>query len=718
MKRLTSLGLKITGFILIIAVFMADLSQTALAYNNLINNPSVEAATASVPTDWQTSAWGNLTAKFSYKATGQTGSHSVRADVTNYVDGDAKWYFKPVAVNPLSKYVYSDYYKSSVATTLVVAYTMTDGSTSYMWLADLPASTSWKKTSQYVVIPAGVAQATVYHLIMSNGYVQTDSFVFKQAEDVAVASGVANSSFEIADEVNANAPAGWVNSKWGSNTAAFNYVKTTGYQSTRSAKVTLTNYIDGDAKWMFDPVTVNAGTTYTFSDYYRANVATSAVAMFVDANGNATYQELGSVPVSTAWKRAAFNVVIPATTKRASILHIIAANGYLQTDAFSLVPADVAVISNGVPNNSVEQASDLDPSLPLAWRTAGWGTNTPKYSVLNTGHTGSKSVKVELSKFTDGDAKWMYADQPVVPGSNNKFSAYYQSTTTGHAVVMFTHTDGRVSYFGMHNAEATSAWTLYSDTFLVPATAKTATVFFYINSVGSFTSDDYSIAPYSYVGFDKPRLSLTFDDGWEENVSTVLPLLNQYGFTSTQYYTSQYISDTGDTSGVLAFQNAGHEVGSHTVTHPNLSTITLAQVVSELTQSKQVLETATGRPVVNFASPYGGYNTQVVNEIKKLYRSHRTVDEGYNSKDNFDAYHLKVQNMLVETTPQQVAAWIAQAQKDNTWLILVFHKVDSTNLEAFDTPLSAFEQDLTIIANSGISVVSVNQALDQLTPQL
>ena len=237
--------------------------------------------------------------------------------------------------------------------------------------------------------------------------------------------------------------------------------------------------------------------------------------------------------------------------------------------------------------------------------------------------------------------------------------------------------------------------------------------------VGSASGAPYSESLRStYTGFEKPRLSLTFDDGWEENVTTVLPRLNAFGYKSTQYYATQHITETNDTSGLEAFAAAGHEIGSHTITHPNLGTISLASVIYELTESQRVLETALGSSVPNFASPYGGYNTQVVSEIAKLYRSHRTVDEGYNSKDNFDIYRLKVQNVLIGTSPAQVAEWVARAQQDKTWLILVYHKVGTTSLGAYDSYSSDFDQHLASIQAANIPVQTVNQALNEILPQL
>ena len=695
------------------------LSRPAFAYTNLINNASVETVSASnTPSGWQHSGWGTNTAAYSYRATGQGGSaHSVYTKVTNYQDGDAKWFFDPVTVLGSTQYIYADYYKSDVATELVAAITMNDGSTVYQWMADIAPSTTWKLSNSSVLMPPGATKATVLHFIASNGYLQLDNATFKQPEVPAVTNGVGNSSFEQASEFNTKLPLGWVGSSWGTNTSKYTYLNT-GHTGSKSVRIDVSGYTDGDAKWYSESTKVIPGKTYVYSDYYRSNVPTTVVAMFTATNGVQTYQSLGTGPKSTSWVRKGFSVNIPSNVSSVTIFHTLAANGYLILDDVSLVPQTDIDMTSGIPNGSLEQVNQSDLTAPLGWTSAGWGTNTAKYSYPATGHTGSRSVRVDITSYTDGDAKWMYATQPVTAGSNYRFSAYYQTNTTGRAVVMFTNSDGSTTYFGMHNAESSAAWAQYSDTFIAPNNAVSASVFFYINSVGYFASDDYGLSPYSYVGFDKARLSLTFDDGWEENVTTVLPRLGQYGFASTQYYATQFITDTQDTSGVLAFKNANHQIGSHTVTHPNLSIITLAQVVSELTQSKQVLEAATGQPVLDFASPYGGYNAQVITEIKKLYRSHRTVDEGYNSKDNFDIYRLKVQNVLLGTTPEQISGWISRAQQDHTWLILVFHRVGVANLEAYDTPVATFEQDLANISASGIPVQTVDQALAELQPQL
>jgi peptidoglycan/xylan/chitin deacetylase (PgdA/CDA1 family) len=287
---------------------------------------------------------------------------------------------------------------------------------------------------------------------------------------------------------------------------------------------------------------------------------------------------------------------------------------------------------------------------------------------------------------------------------------------------MFIMSDGSEQYFGMPISQpsgSTTQWQQYSDTFSVPIGAVSGSVFLYISQNGWLQTDDYSLTPYTPTGFNRALLTMTFDDGHEDNATTALPTLNQYGIKTTQCYATTFIEGQSQQAkdDVLAFKNSGHEICSHTVTHPYLTTVNPSTLTYELQHSKQYLESLIGQPVTNFASPYGDYNKAVNAEIKKFYRSHRTTDEGYNSKDNFAPYSLRVQNILNTTTAEQVAAWIAKAQATKTWLILVYHRI-GTNPEDYDSTPAMFQQHVQKIIASGITIKTTNGALDELTPQL
>ena len=164
----------------------------------------------------------------------------------------------------------------------------------------------------------------------------------------------------------------------------------------------------------------------------------------------------------------------------------------------------------------------------------------------------------------------------------------------------------------------------------------------------------------------------------------------------------------------------GHEIGSHTVTHPDLTSISATQLTAELRNSKTKLRQLFGANVAqSFASPTGTYNTKTLNAIKQYYQSHRSTDVGFNSKDTFDPYNILVQNITQSTTPADVSEWVARAKKDKSWLVLVYHAVtDSMDSDEYAVTPSNLDNELSIIKNSGIEVMTVSQALARLKNQI
>jgi len=532
---------------------------------------------------------------------------------------------------------------------------------------------------------------------------------------------VPNPSLETANGVS---PANWSNNKWGTNTASFSYLNS-GRTGSKSVRTQVTRYTNGDAKWYFTPVSVQPNTQYAYTHYYQSNVTTEAVLQYTDASGTNTYVSLGNPTASTNWKEMRYTFTTPTNATKVTMFHVVARIGTLTIDDASLVkvapdqPEPPNSGSNPIPNPSLETANGVSPAN---WSNNKWGTNTANFEYLNEGRTGNRSVKVTVSNYTDGDAKWMF--NPITSlerGAQYRFSAYYKTNTTPHAVAMFTKDDNSVQYYGLPDPQPngnTNEWQLYSDAFTMPVDAKSATIFFFVSSNGWIQTDDYSIAAYQPTGFNRPLVSLTFDDGHEDNVASVLPTLTNYNFKSTQCYATEYIEGISSAvANVIAFKNAGHEICSHTVTHPYLTQLPSQRVTYELTHSKQVLENIIGAPVRNFASPYGDYNQSVNNLIMPLYRSHRTVDEGYNSKDNFNIYRVRVQNMKSSTTLAEYQSWLDHAKATNTWLVLVYHRIADDPGE-YDNTKADFVAQMNALTASNLPVVTYNQALDEIVSQL
>lgn len=688
---------------------------------NLIANQSVEQLSpdGKTPSSWVGSSWGNNKPTFTYKNNGQNGSHSLYVSISNYVDGDAKWYSSPVSVSPNTKYFYSDYHKANISSDVVVEQTDTAGNVSYQWLGTMPASSSWKKAGFDFVTPAGTAKVGVLHLISGNGWLQTDNFTLATASVARVNQGVANNSFEQSDDNDAKLPLGWQEGNWGNLKASYSRPTTGGYKSNSYGKVVVSNYVDGDAKWYSAPTAVSPGTKYYIGDFYKASVPTDLVVQVDHSDGSTTYDWLLSAPASSSWKQAGNYYTPTGDVKSITLLHVLASNGNLSTDDYSVAPASVATLSNGVYNSGLEQVSDTNSAQPLAWNQGSWGTNKTTFSYLNTGHNSAHSAKVQMTSYTDGDAKWYSDDTAVTAGSVYKLDDWYQSNVETHMVVQTTSNDGSIGYLYLKNAPASSTWANYSDTFTVPAGVKSVAILHLISSVGWLITDDYSLQTTTLVGFNRAIVSVNFDDGWSSIYQNGLPVLDKYGILSTQYIVTGLVGtpDYMSLDQLKSMRDDGQELASHTVTHSDLTTLSPLQLQDELANSKSWLLNNLGVTSASIATPYGSYNSTVLTAIKQYYPAHRGVEMGYNAKNNIDLYDLKVQDITVTTTPAQVQDWVNQAKATNTWLILVYHSVDNTG-SAYSISPAQLDAQMAIIKNSGVAVETMAQALNEIRSQL
>jgi peptidoglycan/xylan/chitin deacetylase (PgdA/CDA1 family) len=59
------------------------------------------------------------------------------------------------------------------------------------------------------------------------------------------------------------------------------------------------------------------------------------------------------------------------------------------------------------------------------------------------------------------------------------------------------------------------------------------------------------------------------------------------------------------------------EIGSHTLTHPNLASASSNLAQKQINDSKRKLEELTGKPVITFAYPYGSYNQKLIDLVKE-----------------------------------------------------------------------------------------------------
>lgn len=124
--------------------------------------------------------------------------------------------------------------------------------------------------------------------------------------------------------------------------------------------------------------------------------------------------------------------------------------------------------------------------------------------------------------------------------------------------------------------------------------------------------------------YGKKYLMITVDDGYRDNLTRMLPLLEKYGYKAVVYIVTGEDHNRWDVEHpthpdtpvalmngdeIRALAASGHvEIGGHTLTHPRLSTLTPALQAHEIQANKDRLEQLLGHPLLSFAYPYGDLN--------------------------------------------------------------------------------------------------------------
>lgn len=512
-------------------------------------------------------------------------------------------------------------------------------------------------------------------------------------------------------------PASWHKGGYGTNTRVLTYpVQGTGGTGTKAIKVDVGGYASGDAKWYFDAVTIKPSTTYEFSDVSLASVPSIVTAQFTLSNGGSAYSDIIQVPASASFQTNTVRFTTPANATSLTIFHLLKQNGSLTTDAYSLREVTEAPSSNPIRNPGFETAGT--GGLPANWTKGGYGTNTRVFSYPVTGNPGS-AARITMSGYASGDAKWVFAPVTLSPGTY-VYSDTYQSTLPSTLTVQFANTNGTFSYRDIATVPASGGWSTASGEFSVGVGVSSVTVFHLIKGNGTLTLDNAAITPKSGpVGiFNTGAVTFRFDDNLSSQYESAAPKLDAAGFKGSFYVISHQTSNDGfpgfmSHADVLNLSSRGHEIGAHTRTHPDLTTLTQAQQQDEICGSRQDILSWGVTPILSFAYPYGAYNASTDAVVKSCGLSSAATSNGGYVTQASDPFQLERQAILNSTTLAQVKQWVDNAAANHVWLIMSFHGIETTGDQYSMTP-TVFNQVVDYVKQKGIPVVTISQGAQSL----
>jgi peptidoglycan/xylan/chitin deacetylase (PgdA/CDA1 family) len=113
------------------------------------------------------------------------------------------------------------------------------------------------------------------------------------------------------------------------------------------------------------------------------------------------------------------------------------------------------------------------------------------------------------------------------------------------------------------------------------------------------------------------ELALTFDDGpnpvWTPRL---LDILTSHDVQATFFLVGSYAK--AEAALVRRIADAGHLIGNHSWSHPNLALTAPSRVREELVLTSQTIEQITGAPVKYFRPPFGARRPDVLRTARSL----------------------------------------------------------------------------------------------------
>lgn len=126
------------------------------------------------------------------------------------------------------------------------------------------------------------------------------------------------------------------------------------------------------------------------------------------------------------------------------------------------------------------------------------------------------------------------------------------------------------------------------------------------------------------------RIALTFDDGYRDFYQNVVPILHEYDVPATVFVITEALDDPSFTHNdrfdyeYMEWDQLQElvddplvTVGNHTRTHPDLSTLSPAQLEQEVIGAKQRLEERLETTVERFCYPFCRFDNRAIDSVQK-----------------------------------------------------------------------------------------------------
>ena len=146
-----------------------------------------------------------------------------------------------------------------------------------------------------------------------------------------------------------------------------------------------------------------------------------------------------------------------------------------------------------------------------------------------------------------------------------------------------------------------------------------------IATTALYTSGAYAVfyggnlrkLPIYYVKTEEKKIAISFDCAWGvDYTDKLLEIMKEEDVKCTFFAVEFWSKKYPEYLNKIA--QSGHEIGTHSATHPYMSKLDKSAIIKELTTSKEIIEKTTGQKVELFRPPYGDYDDLLLDTATEL----------------------------------------------------------------------------------------------------
>jgi peptidoglycan/xylan/chitin deacetylase (PgdA/CDA1 family) len=153
----------------------------------------------------------------------------------------------------------------------------------------------------------------------------------------------------------------------------------------------------------------------------------------------------------------------------------------------------------------------------------------------------------------------------------------------------------------------------------------------------------------------KKKFIITFDDGYENLITNVFPVLKKLEFSATCFVVTNMLNKYNvwdenrsdykkmklmNIDQIYEWVSNGFEIGSHTKDHLDLTSLDINKKKEQIIDSKNFINQSLGIKITSFAYPFGSFDDETIKIVQENYEYAVTTRPSKYNPNKFDDMKL------------------------------------------------------------------------------